>query len=75
MDTYLYIKEKDEFGVLTDQLEKLLGRLEFVMEIDLDSRKKLANVEIDKLKTHLNEVGYYIQVPPRPGEDPGLFVY
>ncbi|OAT61010.1 YcgL family protein [Obesumbacterium proteus ATCC 12841] len=36
------------------------------MMIDLDSKKKLASADIEKVKNALKEQGYYLQLPPPP---------
>ena len=63
-DTYLYISEEDKLNDLPAGLDKLIGRLEFVMELDLAKIKRLENADIEEVKQLLNEVGFYLQLPP-----------
>lgn len=62
-DTYLYLSEEDKLNELPEGLGKLLGRLEFVMELDLAKIKQLGNADIDEVKHNLSDVGFYLQLP------------
>lgn len=54
----------DWLGVLPSELRSKLGLGQFVMHLDLSTRKKLAQADIDVVKTKLAEQGYYVQAPP-----------
>ena len=62
-DTYLYLLEEEKLNELPEGLDKLLGRLEFVMELDLIKIKRLENADIDEVKSNLSDVGFYLQLP------------
>ncbi|PHM49462.1 YcgL domain-containing protein [Xenorhabdus miraniensis] len=62
--TYLYIERKGDFSRVPDELLKTFGEPQYSMMISLSERKKLANADIEKVKTALNEQGFYLQVPP-----------
>ena len=62
-DTYLYLSEEDKLNKLPEGLDKLLGHLEFVMELDLEIIKRLGNADIEEVKNSLNNVGFYLQLP------------
>ncbi|MBV7387739.1 YcgL domain-containing protein [Pasteurellaceae bacterium TAE3-ERU1] len=62
---YLYLRDKDDFDALPPLLLAQLGRLEFVMSLDLSSRDKLARADIEQVKTQLHEQGFYLQMPPK----------
>ena len=62
-DTYLYLSEKDDVSKLPQGLIKLLGRTEYVLELDLHQRRSLANADIEQVITNLSSQGYYIQLP------------
>ncbi len=62
-DTYLYLVEKDGVNGLPDALCHLLGRLEFVMQLDLSKRNRLENADIAEVKQCLREHGFYLQLP------------
>jgi uncharacterized protein YcgL (UPF0745 family) len=63
-DTYLYVKNKDDFTNLPEALRNMLGKLEFVMEVDLTQREKLARVDSEQLRQQLEQQGFYLQLPP-----------
>ena len=62
-DTYVYLANKDNTSVLPGGLIKLLGRTEFVLELDLGKRRTLANADIDQVVTNLETQGYFVQLP------------
>ena len=62
-DTYLYLLEESQLNQLPDGLDKLLGNLEFVMELDLEKIKRLENADLEEVKQHLTEAGFYLQLP------------
>lgn len=64
IDTYLYIEKKDDFSRLPEELLKSFGKPEFAMLLNLATREKLANADIEKVKLDLQEQGYYLQLPP-----------
>ena len=63
-DTYLYLGQKDDFTAVPDALVNMLGQLEYVMEVDLDRRAKLAQADIRQVRQQLQEQGFYLQLPP-----------
>ncbi len=63
LDTYLYLPSKDKLKCLPEGLDKLLGQLEFVMQLDLDQIKRLENAELAEVKLRLLEDGFYLQLP------------
>jgi uncharacterized protein YcgL (UPF0745 family) len=63
-DTYLFVKNKENFTDLPEALHHMLGKLEFVMEVDLAQREKLARVDSDQLRQQLEQQGFYLQLPP-----------
>lgn len=63
LDTYLYLPSKEKLKSLPEGLDKLLGRLEFVMQLDLDQIKRLENAELAEVKLRLLEDGFYLQLP------------
>ncbi|QKJ87349.1 hypothetical protein PMPD1_2405 [Paramixta manurensis] len=62
--TYLYVEKKDDFSRVPEALLRGFGRPQFAMMLPLDGRKKLVNADIEKVKTALQEQGYYLQLPP-----------
>ncbi len=62
-DTYLYLADKDDVSCLPEGLQKLLGRTEYVLELDLNKTRTLANANVEQVVTNLNAQGYYVQLP------------
>ena len=48
---------------LPEELLKLIGKYVHAMELDLSTRKKLANENIDSVKESLKDKGYHAQLP------------
>ena len=65
LDAYLFVEPDQEFQRVPQALLDMLGRLEYVMEVDLDQRDKLAQADLQQVKTALSEQGYYLQLPPK----------
>ena len=60
---YLYLANDKEMDDLPQELLKLIGKYTHAMELDLSQKTKLANEDIDKVKSNLNEQGYHVQLP------------
>jgi len=54
----------DAFAVVPDTLLNMLGKLEWVMDVDLTTRDQLAQVDCATLIEQLNKTGYFLQLPP-----------
>ena len=63
-DTYLYVERADDFERVPAPLRAALGRLAFVMELELASDRKLAQADIGRVRQQLASEGYYLQLPP-----------
>ncbi|MGY6518602.1 MAG: YcgL domain-containing protein [Lysobacteraceae bacterium] len=63
-DTYLYLRERDGFGLLPQPLLARLGALDFVMELDLAPPRRLARADAAAVREALDGEGYYLQLPP-----------
>lgn len=64
-DSYLYVEKEGEFARVPAPLLQMLGRLEFVMTLDVAPRRKLANADAAQVCRQLREQGYYLQLPPK----------
>ena len=67
-DTSLYVAKKDDISRVPEALMTSFGRPQLAILLPLYGRKKLANADLEKVKTMLSEQGYYLQMPP-PAED------
>ncbi|KFZ28587.1 hypothetical protein IDAT_07485 [Pseudidiomarina atlantica] len=65
-DTYLYMAHPADFSLLPETLAKSFGQPQKVMVIALNDERKLARLSIAELKQHLEDPGFYLQLPPQP---------
>ena len=63
-DTYLWLAERDGFGVLPEPLRGMLGVLRFALELQLDEQHRLPREDARQVLTHLRERGWHLQLPP-----------
>lgn len=63
-ELYLYVDKKDDFSSLPENLFNSFGPLQFVMELQLSSERKLAREDVGKVIASLENKGFYIQMPP-----------
>ena len=68
-DTYLYLAKRDDFAGLPEPLRTQLGRLQFVLEVQLTAERKLARENPEVVRANLASRGFHLQVPPTV-EDP-----
>ena len=64
LDHYLFVAAEENFSGVPKQLLDMLGRLEQVMELELDSKSKLARADVTIVMQNLDNSGYYLQLPP-----------
>ena len=64
-DTYVYLREREGFGLIPEPLRASLGMLDFVLEVALTPGRRLAREDAVTVRTHLADRGYHLQVPPR----------
>ena len=64
--TYLFVKSRDDFSSVPEALMKMFGTPTLVTLTNLATKTKLAFADLDKVKTDLNDQGYYLQLPPPP---------
>lgn len=60
-DTYLYLRRDLALQCLPTGLQKVLGRLEHVLDLDLQPGRKLARVDATAVLVALAEPGYFVQ--------------
>ncbi|MBL1260060.1 MAG: YcgL domain-containing protein [Thiotrichaceae bacterium] len=68
-DYYVYLKRVDDeavdFSCIPDVLDKMLGNLEFVMDLELSEARKLARADVKEVIASLRGDGFYLQTPPK----------
>lgn len=62
-DYYLFVEQEEKFERVPEALLNILGKLEFVMTINLDEREKLSQAEPQEVKQLIIEQGYFLQMP------------
>lgn len=67
-ETYLFVKQRDDFSDVPKELKSLFGQPILVTVLNLASRDKLAMSDINKVKEGLINNGFFLQLPP-PQED------
>lgn len=64
--SYLYLAQKDDFSQIPDVLLMALGKLEFVMSLELYTKegieKKLAQADVQQVIKALKKDGFYFQM-------------
>jgi len=68
-DTYVYLASRDDFARLPEPLRTQLGRLQFVLDVDLAPGRTLARENPDVVRTNLAARGFHLQFPPN-AQDP-----
>lgn len=63
--TYIYLRTGHDFDDLPDELKKVFGKPEFVMNLELNPERKLAQEDIGQVLKNLSEQGYHLQLPPQ----------
>jgi len=63
-ELYLYLLKRDDFSVLPEALLQNLGKLAFVMELQLNPQRKLAREDVSKVMHSLETRGFFLQIPP-----------
>jgi len=67
-EMYLYVAALDDnadpLAHLSDGLTRLTGRLEQVMELDLEPGRRLARADAAEVIAALRDRGFYLQLPP-----------
>ncbi len=61
---YLFVKKKDDFSEVPEAVLKVLGGLEFAMELELVPGKQLARSNSDDVIANLAKQGFHLQTPP-----------
>ncbi|MCX7544813.1 YcgL domain-containing protein [Marinicella gelatinilytica] len=62
---YVYCADGFHVSDLPDDLQKILGACEAVMNLDLDERKKLGSEDIQAVRENLKQQSYHLQMPPK----------
>lgn len=61
---YIYLRDAEAFELIPPGLAKRLGLLNFVIELDLSSERKLAREDVNTVLANLQTQGFHLQLPP-----------
>jgi uncharacterized protein YcgL (UPF0745 family) len=61
-DSYLYVENKGDFSRVPTKLLNILGKLDFVMRLDLGPKVSLAQADVQEVMGMLREKGYFLQL-------------
>lgn len=64
-DTYLYVEKEDDFSRVPEALMKMMGTLEFVMNVELSNERQLAQADVVEVMAKLENDGFYLQMPKK----------
>ncbi len=67
-ETFVYLRERDAFGLLPEVLVAQLGELRFVLDVALTPERRLAREDADVVRRNLTAQGFHVQFPPPPLE-------
>lgn len=68
-DMYLYVDKKQGLEVMPEALRAHFGTPIHVVDLLLRPERKLARVDIAKVRQALQEQGWFLQLPPPPDND------
>ena len=63
-NTFVYFAARDDFSRLPEPLVTQLGKLQFVLQVDLVPDRKLAQEDPDVVRANLVSRGFHVQFPP-----------
>ena len=63
-DTYVFLARRDGFDVLPAPIAETLGKLVWVMDLDLTPERKLAREEAAVVMANIERRGFHLQLPP-----------
>jgi uncharacterized protein YcgL (UPF0745 family)/hydroxymethylpyrimidine pyrophosphatase-like HAD family hydrolase len=61
-DSYLYVENKGDFSRVPTKLLNMLGKVDFVMRLDLCPKVSLAQADVQEVMGMLREKGYFLQL-------------
>lgn len=69
-DYFLYVPAEQGLAQVPDGLQRLLGALEKVMDLELHTERTLAQADVREVMRQIDAQGYYLQMPPGSGTTP-----
>lgn len=66
---YLYVDKKEDLARVPEDLLQTFGKPELAMTLALYPERKLARADVNKVLESIEQQGFYLQMPPKPGAD------
>jgi len=63
--TYLYVTKPIDHEALPEALLDILGKLTFVMDLEITSTTRLATEDVSEVISQVSGKGFYLQMPPK----------
>jgi hypothetical protein len=63
-DTYVYLRERDAFACLPDELAARLAPFDFSLDFELTPERRLAREDPAVVRHNLLARGFHLQLPP-----------
>jgi uncharacterized protein YcgL (UPF0745 family) len=63
-DTYVFFAKRDGFDVLPAPIAETLGKLVWVMDLELTPERKLAREDAAVVIANIERRGFHLQLPP-----------
>ncbi|ATG74045.1 hypothetical protein CGX12_01825 [Zobellella denitrificans] len=67
-ETYLFVERRDDFSRVPAALLDTFGTPQLAMIVNLATKTRLGQADIDKVRLALRTQGYYLQLPPPPDD-------
>ena len=64
-EMYLYLARENGYDELPELLKQHFGKALFVMQLELNSARPLARVDVETVMKALQEQDYFLQMPPK----------
>lgn len=64
-DSYLWLRERDDFTCIPAPLALMLGDLRLALEVELTGQRKLPHEDAQVVLEHLEDKGWHLQLPPQ----------
>lgn len=69
-DYFLYVRAEQGLARVPRGLQRMLGTLEKVMDLELHAERTLAQADVGEVMRQIDDQGYYLQMPPGSGTTP-----
>lgn len=64
-EMYLYTASEEGINEMPEELMKMFGRADFVMELELHEGRPLARADVTAVMAALKDQGFFLQMPPK----------